>query len=95
MKMPMMPNPIISKFRALSQLQNPPLRLNFACQHLQQLNRADCPRNQDRDDGDGEVVVDFADWVEECPAVGEAHGDAVCGVNGYHAAGEQERKIRM
>ena len=46
----------------------------------------------DGDRGDGEIVPNLADRIEERPAIGADHQHAVGGVDQRHAGGEQRRK---
>ena len=53
---------------------------------------ADREGHRDRQDRDGEVVVDLADRLEEGPRVGPRHQDPVEGVEEDHAGGEEHRE---
>ena len=52
-------------------------------------------RHHDRDGGDGQVVIELADRLDEGPAIGADHEDAVGGVDQRHAGGEQRREDQM
>ena len=48
--------------------------------------------HEDRQTGDGEVVIDLPDRLGEGPVVGEVHETAVDGVEEAHARGEEDRE---
>src|SRR5262249_22962404 len=54
------------------------------------LHGADEKRDEHRQPGDGQVVVDLADRAGEGPVVGEVHEAPVGGVEQAHAGGEQD-----
>ena len=56
----------------------------------ERFNSTNYERDEDRDEGDGEVVVELTDGFDEGPAVGAEHEDVVGGVNERHAGGEED-----
>src|SRR6202035_497883 len=64
----------------------------LAGDEAERLDAADQERDHDGDRGDGEIVPDLADRIEERPAIGADHQHAVGGIDQCHASGEQRRK---
>src|SRR6185437_15897272 len=58
----------------------------------QRLDAADDERHDDRNEGDRHVVIELADGLDEGPAIGAEHQDAVGRIDERHAGGEERRE---
>src|SRR5579875_446877 len=58
----------------------------------ERLDSADNHGDQHRGQGNGHVVIELADRLDEGPAIGAEHEDAVGGVDEAHAGGEEGRE---
>ena len=92
---PTITNPAVLMLNRDIKPQKPVVRLSpwISCgSRLRASDRADDEADRHGQPGDGQVVVDLADRVEERPAVGQVHEQPVGGVHERHARGEQDRQ---
>ena len=73
-------------------IPEPALKIEFRGDQPKRLDPADQNGDNGGDDGDGEIVIELADRLDEGPAIGAEHQDAVGRVDQRHAGGEQCRK---
>src|SRR3984885_2419089 len=59
---------------------------------IERLEAAPDHRDEDRHGGNGEIVIELADWLDEGPAIGPKHEDAVGRIEQSHAGREQRGK---
>ncbi len=71
-------------------VQKLPARWSWSGDESQGLDAADDESDDDRDEGDGQVVVELAHGLDEGPAVGAEHEDVVGGVDERHARSEED-----
>ena len=64
--------------------------MELRCGERERFDSADDESDDDGDEGDGEVVVELADGLDEGPAVSAEHEDVVRSVNEGHAGGEED-----
>src|SRR5260221_3451018 len=69
-----------------------PMEAEALGDEAERLDAADGGGGHDRDEGDGQVVIELAQRLHEGPAIGAEYENAVGGVDQRHAGGEQRRE---
>ena len=91
-KTPTMTNPARLMLKSCMKFQKPPVRFDSWTTRprisMVPMNK----RDEDREPGDGEVVIDLADRFGEGPVVGEVHETAVDGVKEAHPGRKEDRE---
>ena len=62
-------------------IPEPSFQVKLPGQESQSLDASDDERNDYGNAGDGDVVVELANWLSKGPPVGAQHEDVVCGID--------------
>src|SRR5881409_63197 len=89
-------NPIADRLKVKPSKPAPEraLKIQLPRQHLQKLNTANNKRDKDRDDRNGQIIVDLPERLHKSPTVRHTHSHTVSRIDKYHSQSKHHRQYQ-